>query len=159
MFFVGLILTIISAFYLREEESVLNDLENHVMNTEPLVDRQLPQDLFDANRSLDPRVDIIVKPSHEYTTELTPQSSTTPTVTTTSTDRPITERNDGFNYHTIPGLEDLAPDSALRRFVDNLSANRNEFNLQDIPPAIDDMMQYFRRVFSIPRIRLDFGDK
>jgi len=152
MFFIGLILTVFSAFNVKEEETVFNDLE-HQLNAEHLVHQKPPQDVLEANLPFDTHIDVIIKPNHEFTTELSLPSTTT---TTTTTQTPITDR---FNDSINEGLDDIAPDSSLQKFFDRLRNDRNEFNLQDIPPALDQVMLMVRRVLHFPTIRFDFQDK
>ncbi len=64
--------------------------------------------------------------------------------------------------HESPFLEELVPDSITNRIIKGLmnrmTTAQNEHRVQDLPLTLTDIMRFFRGVFNIPRVRLDYDD-
>jgi len=53
-------------------------------------------------------------------------------------------------------LQSISSDTSLQRFLKRLRNGSNDLSLHDIPPAVEDFMQYLRRVFRLPHIRIEY---
>jgi len=160
MFFVGLIVTIIGSICLNREEREMNRKAEHESFAESLVDYKTDTNPIEAfiepnMSSLDGEIDLndVVVHSNDLSPSQKLVPTTAPTTRKVTTERTTTE----FDYMPFEReLQELAPDTSLQRFLNRLRNSRSELRLHDIPPAVDDVMQYIRRVFTIPQIRFEF---
>lgn len=163
VFFIGIILTIVGSIYMRTNVNPMNDRPEaeHDMNDQSFVDsiisNRLIEPMFNKqNFSNDDIIDVNVD-----STDVLVDNSLNSMLSTVDTTKTTTQRSTSYkpeNNFIDEQLEDIAPDSPIRRILERIRNNRSEFGIQDIPPALDEMMQYFRRVLHLPRIRFDYED-
>ena len=153
LFFIGMIAAMIAAVYLNKEETEQNRMRNHHSIVEPLVDPIQP--FIEPNGSVDGQMDLRLD-SNDVFVDSNQLISLQPTVPTSlpKTDGTTIQSSDYIPFEAT--VDDLAPDSSLQSFLERLRNNRNDFKLQDIPPAIDDFMKNIRKMFRLPNIRLEF---
>ena len=159
MFFIGLIVTIIGSVYMSEKETKGNRMREHHSSAQSLVQTNLIEPFSEPNSSFDRQTDLTPDSSDVVvdSNELLPLRPTV--ITATPTTEPITTERTTTEFDYMPferQLEELAPDTSLQRFLNRLRNSRNDLKLEDIPPAIDDVMQYMRRLLRIPQIRFEF---
>jgi len=147
IFLFGLILTITSVIYLQ------NNSESHTDSILPVSSRINAINMSSirdktSNKEIINSLNSIPKRTQEFANDVSKDSLKTSKFDKTE------EPFEG------PFLEELVPDSetndVIKGLVNDLEKGSNEYRLEDLPPTFLDIIKFLRRVFNIPRVRLDY---